>query len=243
MAETNTSSSPIEKAANPEREAVVSLIHHFYQERQKNTPAHRRYFPLWEKRSTLNPEEQQEAEKLRKEIIETKKTTARELLQRSDTYSKYLGVGEVLFTFSGIYDNDNDNDNHTYWSTYKCTSSDSASIYFDTTYKGRIQSLLSELKDKYQITDEEWQNLTKLAWTDDEKTQLTTLMRNYDRYREELKEEDIAAEGHTFRSGARSAIMHALRDGYLTNRYEALKLPEVHRDRVITEMLIGQFEL
>lgn len=213
----------VENKQNPEREAVKSLIHRFFQERQKNTPTHR----LLAESPTSELEEK---------LNQERKAIARELLNISDEYNEFIDMPFLNYVEDegGLRMAFSKRETPTgYLETIICFNENDSDV----------QYMLRVLQDKWNIKDDEWQNLTKLDWSDEEKSKLRLIQDRAKMYQEEAEKTPIHLDGHFFKPSMEEAMRHVLRKAYVTAQYQEQGLPTVHEERATMEIMTGGLEL
>lgn len=109
---------------------------------------------------------------------------------------------------------------------------------------GGIKNDLKNLERKYNITEEELKEIKGLKWSEEEKENLKNLMEDVGEYRaeaEKLKEGLLRSANLKFKEGGANLVKDEFARAFIRQSYEDYKLPVLHKERVVQEIMNGTF--
>lgn len=116
-------------------------------------------------------------------------------------------------------------------------------IYFELNTFLRYD-IFRNLEQKFNITEKEWKNIEALEWSGEEKENLKNLMEDVGEYRaeaEKLKEGLLMSANLKFKKEGANLVKDEFMRAFIRQLYEDYKLPIVHKERVVQEIMNGTF--
>lgn len=116
-------------------------------------------------------------------------------------------------------------------------------IYFGLDFFG-LMAALKNLEQKFSITEEELKNIKKLEWSAEDKEKLKNLMEDVSDYKaeaEKLKEGLLKSANFKFKERGVDLVKDEFIRAFIRQLYEDYKLPIIHKERVVQEIMNGTF--
>jgi len=123
------------------------------------------------------------------------------------------------------------------------TGTQEEQIYFNFDDR-KIRHGFNNLESKFNITEQELKEIKNLDWSDEEKENLKNLMEDVNEYKtgaEKLKEGLLKSANFKFKDGGADVVKDEFIRAFIRQLYEDYKLPVLHKERVVQEIMTGTF--
>lgn len=177
-----------------------------------------------------------------KKLWEIRKNIAKEIILASPEFSDFKDVELNAVRLSdGLYNLDSFVEAEKILETEEGIKKE---ILFFKTDDCDIKKALNNLEKKYNITEDELKEIKDFEWSEEEKENLKNLMEDVSDYKieaEKLKQGLLKSANLKFKNEGADLVKDEFTRAFIRQSYEDYKLPVVHKERVVQEIMNRTF--